>query len=418
MNIHLILIGNELLNGKIQDKNAAWLASFTHENHFKLDQVHIVPDDEQMFKETLKAATKSADIVLTSGGLGPTQDDLTKKMMAKFFDKTIAFSESSLSITQNHYSRYQREYQQDKFDYHNIPKDFIPFHNPVGFAPGLGYYFDKNKFIASAPGVPSEFRSMVEEVIFPYLKEKLTFDTLLQKHVTIKTWKVPESKIFMKMAPGLWERLSEIGQVSSLPHLGGVDIGVEIKAETWEEIKIKEKQIISLINETEVKDHVWNIGSESLEEVIVQKAISKNLKIGFAESCTGGLCASRITDISGSSAVFWGSIVSYSNEVKMKALGVSEQTLKDHGAVSLETAKEMATGALKNMNLDIAITTTGIAGPGGGSIEKPVGTVGIGVATKTNASSEVFQFQGNREQLKFRFSQVALFKLLEEIMKY
>lgn len=416
MKIHLIIIGNELLNGKIQDKNAAWLASFTHEKHHKLEQVHIVPDNEDIFFETLKQATKAADLVITSGGLGPTQDDMTKKMMSKFFGKIIAFNEDSLAITQNHYTRYQREYQQDKFDYHNIPADFHAINNPVGFAPGLGYHYDKNKFIACAPGVPSEFRSMVEEEIFPYINKSLNFETLIQKHIIIKTWKIPESKIFMKLAPGLWEKLSEFGSVSSLPHLGGVDIGVEIQATSWDEIQTKEQQVIELINSTPIKDHIWHIGAESLEEVIIRKAKEKNLKIGFAESCTGGICASRITDVSGSSSVFWGSIVSYSNEVKMNCLQVKEQTLKEHGAVSLETAKEMAQGALKNMNLDIAITTTGIAGPGGGSEEKPVGTVGIGVATKDNATSELLYFKGNREQLKFRFSQAALFKLLETII--
>lgn len=418
MKIHLIIIGNELLNGKIKDKNAPWLASFTHEKHHSLEQVHIVPDNESIFYETLNLATKEADIVLTSGGLGPTQDDITKKMMAKFFEKTIAFNESALSITQRHYSRYQREYQQDKFEYHNIPANFMAFNNPVGFAPGLGYHYDQNKFIACLPGVPSEFRSMIEEEIYPYITKNLTFEIMIQKHVIIKTWKTPESKLFMKIAPGLWERLSEHGSVSSLPHSGGVDIGIEVKGETWDEVKEKEDKVIKLVTDTDIKDLIWHIGPESLEEVIIKQANEKNLKIGFAESCTGGLCASRITDISGSSSIFWGSIVSYSNEVKMRALDVQEKTLIDHGAVSLQTAKEMAQGALKNMNLDIAITTTGIAGPGGGSKEKPVGTVGIGVATKKEATSEMYQFNGNREQLKYRFSQAALFKLLETIMNY
>lgn len=418
MKIHLILIGNELLNGKIQDKNAAWLADFSHKNHFNLEQIHIVPDNESIFKETLKNASNKADIIITSGGLGPTPDDITKKMVAEFFNKKIELNEDSLTITKAHYSRYDREYQQDKFDYHNIPNDFIPFNNPVGMAPGLGHKFDENKFFFCAPGVPSEFCRIIEEELFPYINQHLQIDIPFQKHVTVKTWKIPESKIFMKIAPGLWDELSKLGHVTSLPHLGGVDIGVEIKANSKEELDSKEKEIIDLIKNTEIKDYIWNIGSESLEEVIVQKAKEKNLKIGFAESCTGGLCASRITDVSGSSSVFWGSIVSYSNEVKMNCLNVQEKTLKDHGAVSLETAKEMAQGALNNMNLDIAITTTGIAGPGGGSKEKPVGTVAIGLATKKNATSELLYFKGNREQLKFRFSQAALFKLLEEIFKH
>jgi nicotinamide-nucleotide amidase len=258
---------------------------------------------------------------------------------------------------------------------------------------------------------------MITESVTPLIQKLAPKESTIKKHVIVKTWHVPESKIFKVMAPNLWQELTKFGSVSSLPHFGGVDIGVEIEAKNESELIQKEEAVLAHINQTEVKNHIWHIGPESLEEVIVKTAISKKLTIGFAESCTGGLCASRITDVAGSSAVFLGSIVSYANSVKENALQVKTQTLIDHGVVSLETAHEMAKGAREKLQVDIAIATTGIAGPGGGSDQKPVGTVGIGFATKDDSGSEILHFLGDRLTLKQRFSQAALFKLLELIRK-
>lgn len=406
MKMRLIIIGNELLNGKIQDLNAHWFAQFCFEHNFDLLGVEIIKDSKEDFFSALDKATGDCDYIFTTGGLGPTDDDLTKTIMGEYFDKKIEFNQHALDITASQYQRGQRKFNPDKVKYPYIPKDFVALYNPTGYAPGLMYEFKKDKMIFATPGVPSEFQSMVSQTIFKHLK----VSSIFQKHVIIKTWKLPEAKIFNQLDTSLWDKLKVFGEVSSLPHLLGVDIGVKIDSAE------KEEKIIETVYNSPLKDYIWHIGPEKLEEVIISHAKEKNLKIGFAESCTGGLCASRLTDIAGSSSVFWGSIVSYSNEVKTNCLGVKEQTLKDHGAVSLNTAKEMAQGALTNMNLDIAIATTGIAGPGGGSEHKPVGTVGIGVATKDYATSEILNFKGSREQLKFRFSQAALYKLLETII--
>ena len=220
------------------------------------------------------------------------------------------------------------------------------------------------------------------------------------------------------MEPKLWEKLSQFGEVSSLPHKLGVDIGIKLTAETDQEILEKKEALNTIMQDTTLKDFIWHIGSESLEEVIIEKAKEKGLTIGFSESCTGGLLAHRLTNVSGSSSVFWGSIVSYANEVKMGCLQVEKDTLKNHGAVSEQTAFEMAIGARKNLGVDIAISTTGIAGPLGGSPEKPVGTVGIGSSTKEITESEILHFQGDRDQLKYAFSQAALYKLLDIIIKH
>lgn len=408
MQAELIIIGNELLNGKIKDKNTAVFSRICYENNIHLHRVHIIQDNSASLFEVLDQACKRSDLIVTSGGLGPTKDDLTKQMVADYFQKEIVFNQEALNITKSHYERGKREFNPNINLYPNIPKEFIPMYNPSGYAPGLLFEFDQKKYIACTPGVPSEFNQMINKSLMPKLPKSDRFS----KHIIVKTKRVPESKIFNSLCPDLWEKLEEFGKVSSLPHPMGVDIGVRIQDINHEQ------SVIELITNSNISSHIWHIGPESLEEVIIAKAKEKNLKIGFAESCTGGLCASRITDVSGSSSVFWGSIVSYSNEVKTRALDVSEENLKNFGAVSLETAKEMAIGARKNMNLDIAITTTGIAGPGGGSKEKPVGTVGIGFSTKESSGSEMLYMHGDREELKFRFSQAALFKLLETITKY
>jgi nicotinamide-nucleotide amidase len=415
MKFDLIVIGNELLNGKIQDLNSHFLAQQLYKQNHELNQVHVIADNEKQFLSTMKTAINQSDVIITCGGLGPTKDDLTKNMLAKFFNKEVLYSEQSYKVTTDHYKRGKREYDQKNIDYHNIPENFKAINNPVGFAPGLGYIDSEEKFVFACPGVPSEFQAMLTQEILPQLNINTS---KVIKHIIIKTWKVPEAKIFHELCPKLWDTLSSFGEVSSLPHFYGVDVAVKLVESTKEEIHQKEQKITALIKETKLAPYIWNIGPESLPEFIVKVATENKLTIGFSESCTGGLCASQITDISGSSSIFWGSIVSYANEVKIKSLTVSQETLKNHGAVSEQTALEMAIGAKKELGVDIAVSTTGIAGPGGGSAEKPVGTVGIGVCSEKSQTSQVYHFHGDRLTLKKRFSDRALVVLLEEILKF
>lgn len=412
MKIQLIIIGNELLNGKISDKNTSYLAKLAFEHNFELTKTHIIGDDPNSFQKALKEAWEVSDIVITSGGLGPTKDDLTKDMLAQYFSKKIEVNNEALSFVRKIYQDKGKEYS-DKMAYHFIPQDFKLLYNRIGYAPAL-QYSEGVKTVYALPGVPSEFQVLLNEEIFPTLKK----DDNQFKHIIIKTYGVPEAQIFYKIAPLLWDELSKYGEVSSLPHAYGVDIGVKLTEKNTDQLAQFEKEIIALVQSHGLKDYIWHIGSESLEEVIIREAKAKNIKIGFAESCTGGLCASRITDISGSSSVFWGSVVSYANEVKMKSLKVKEDTLKNKGAVSEETALEMAIGARAHLDVDIAVTTTGIAGPGGATPGKPVGTVGIGFSDKHASASKMYYLNGNREQLKVRFSQVALFTLLERIRNF
>jgi nicotinamide-nucleotide amidase len=410
MKIEIIVIGNELLQGKIQDKNAQWLAKRLLTLGHQLQAISIVADLENDLMAALATARKRSDLVFTSGGLGPTKDDITKDIFVKFFKAPLYESKRAHLIIEKQYTRHNREYDAKNSDYHLIPKDFTPIYNPAGFAPGLQFEKDGVKLF-SAPGVPSEFHAMVEanlETLLPSSKEAL-------EPFTIKTFKVAESKIFNSIIPNLWEYLETFGDVSSLAHYAGVDIGILLKG-TQKEIDTKKKELIAYFDKSALKKNIYHYGNESLEQVIVSLALSKKVTFGFAESCTGGLNSSRITDIGGCSAVYMGSVTSYSNEIKQSILGVDSTTLELHGAVSEKTAVEMAIGAREKLNIDIAISTTGIAGPSGGSKEKPVGTVAIGIATKNESSAKIFNYTGDRESLKLRFSQAALISLLETLL--
>jgi nicotinamide-nucleotide amidase len=410
MNISLILIGSELLNGKIQDKNTQILSRFSFQNGLTLRHVFIIADIYEDFEPIMKIAQEQSDIIITSGGLGPTDDDLTMDFMSRFFNKPIVVNPDAINVATEHYQRAGREFQKDKSKYRLLPSDFSPLHNPSGFAPGM-YYVKNNKHFFSLPGVPREFESMINQVVLSKFDQKKK----IQKNIIIKTKGLPEEALFKSIAPQLWNDLAKIGNVSSLPHFLGVDIGVHISDISYDNLKSKEEEVMKIINNSPIVQNIWHIGPESLEEVIIHKAKEKNLKISFAESCTGGLNSHKITQISGSSQIFYGSVVSYDNSVKENLLKVKSESLINFGAVSNEVAMEMALGAKLICNSDIAISTTGIAGPTGGTAHKPVGTVAIGFSDKLGTSAQIYHFTGDRETLKNRFSLMSLFVLLDRI---
>lgn len=415
MKADLIIIGNELLNGKIHDLNTQILATSLLKKGIKLRKSQIIPDDVENFGMLVDQIKTHSQLLFISGGLGPTKDDTTKNMLAEYFNLELVENEAAFNIAKAHYDRDQRQYDKELTHYHLLPREFTPLFNPIGYAPGIFCEQDSDFKIFALPGVPQELEKMLEDVIVPnYLNRPNKYI----EHVTYRTWGVPESKIFSHYCPELWDQLSPFGKVSSLPHTTGVDIGVTIEESSQSELKMTKDKIHHLISQSDIYKKVWHQGHESLEEVLIVEAKEKKLTIGLAESCTGGLCASRITDIAGSSAIFYGSIVSYANEVKKKSLDVSAEVLENFGAVSVETAQSMAFGAKEKLGVDIAVTTTGIAGPGGGSPIKPVGTVAIGVAYKKVVKADLYHLHGDRKTLKKRFSDLALMTLLKTIRNF
>lgn len=415
MKAGFLIIASEVLNGKISDVNNQTLALFLRKFNVEIEKTIIVKDTVSSIQKALKDLFTECDLVVTSGGLGPTRDDLTKEALGDFFGKKNLFSESAMQIAEANYSRFKRVFPGKDHGYSFLPEGFVALDNPSGFAPGL-FFENDGKFILAGPGVPREFRTILEHHLERLVLSRGQTSERFRL-VNIRTKKIPEEKIFGEIDPTLWDKLEKYGAVSSLPVYLGVDVGVKISALTERELDEKEKEILSMIEASPLFPHVWHTGLETLEEVILNKAGATNLTFGFAESASGGLCSHRMTSVPGSSRYFMGSVVSYDNSVKTGVLGVKERTIEKYSVVSLETAKEMAQGAREKLGVDVAISITGIAGPGGGTEKTPVGTVCIGVATPSFSDSFEAKLFGDREQLKYRFSQLALMTLLETLEK-
>jgi nicotinamide-nucleotide amidase len=414
MKIGLLIIATEILEGKITDLNTRFLALFLKKHHLELLSSLTVRDDRDEIKKALGLLLDSCDLVITSGGLGPTKDDLTKEVLGQFLNQKSVFSEVAHKVAEENYKKYDRSYPGRDHVYSSLPLGVRPLSNSTGLAPGL-FTEIQGKSILCAPGVPREFKSMLEDHIAPWLKKNHQVQALFENMV-FRTKRVPEEKIFGELDSQLWDKLSEFGEVSSLPGMMGVDIGIKIKAQNEEELLDKKSRILSVMESSPIKPHIWHRGEERLEEVIVKLANQKQLTFGFAESCTGGLCSHRVTNISGSSHSFLGSVISYDNSVKKRSLEVSQELINLKGVVSVEVAEAMAQGLVARLNTDIGVSTTGIAGPNGGTSELPIGTVCLAVHYKDGKSNSYkLRFFGDRETLKERFAQAALMLLLEAL---
>lgn len=412
LSVSMIVIGDEILNGRTTDLNGSWLSKFLFKKGLEFKSLRFIRDNVEEMNEALKASLHDSDIVITSGGIGPTLDDKTKGTLADYFGKKIIERQDVAAVVTENYIRFGRTWAPSTNHYHFFPEDFEAIKNPRGLAPGLLYFSKDNKLVMAAPGVPREFTAMVEEEFFPAIKARFADRLKENFQCVIRTQGVPEEKIFFELCPTLWQDLETFGKVSSLPHTIGIDIVVGYHG-TQKSHEETSKKIKELISKTPLAPHVWQWGNRSINEMVLEKALEKKCTFAFAESCTGGLTSSKITDLSGSSAVFFGGIISYDNSIKENVLKVKKETLEKFGAVSVECAVEMARGVRELLKTDYAVSITGIAGPTGGSAEKPIGTVAIGVASKDKNHAVLFHFPGDRIKLKDRFSDKALLTLLE-----
>lgn len=414
MKIGFLIIGSEVLNGIVNDLNLKILADFLNSHNLEIHETLICRDHASSIKNDFDRLIKNNDLVITTGGLGPTLDDITKRTLADHFAAKVIYSDKAYQVAIKNYERMGRAVPTKEHEYAQFPENFIPLNNNAGNAPGI-YIAEDGKFVLCAPGVPREFKAILEEHFLNLFQNQVN-KADFQEIIFIRTKGIPEEKIFYELDLSLWEKLEEIGVVSSLPVMIGVNIGVKITGRNHQEIIQKTKRINEVVHSSPLKQYVWNIGFQKLEEKILEITNSRGIKFGFAESATGGLCSSRITNISGSSASFMGGIVCYDENVKEHILGVSRKTLDTYSAVSLECAEEMAAGLLKKLNLDLAISITGYAGPNGGSDKFPVGSVCIGWAKKGSPpKSQSLHFRGDRIRLKEIFSEAALFTLLREL---
>lgn len=410
MRAEIISVGTEILLGDIVNTNTQFLAKELASIGIEVYRQEVIGDNEDRLLGILEEALKRSDMVITTGGLGPTKDDLTKETACKFFNMDLELHEKSLKELEEYFSRMGRKIVESNYKQVYFPKEAIVLPNPNGTAPGA-ILEKNNKYIVILPGPPKEMKPMYLNHVRPYLIKK--GDGIIESKV-VRVLGIGESMAAEKLK----EFIENGVNPTVAPYAKEEDVIFRItaKAEREEEalkliepVKNKVKEILG--------EDVYGEGEDTTIERVVGDLLIKNkLKISTAESCTGGMIASRLVSISGISDAFLEGAVTYSNEAKVRTLNVKEETLKKYGAVSEETAREMAEGMAKRTGSDIAVVTTGIAGPGGGTEEKPVGLVYIGLYYKGEVFVYKNVFNGNRQEVRTKATVRALDIVRRKIM--
>lgn len=411
MKCEIISVGTELLLGNIINTNSKYISERLADLGFDVNYHITVGDNEGRLVDAGKISFERSELLIFTGGLGPTDDDITRETVAKLMGLTIRNDEVILSKIKGFYDRLNRSMPDINKKQANVPEGAIVLDNPNGTAPGLILTKD-GKYAVLLPGPPKEMVPMFEDKVVPWLR-KIGSNTVIESK-TLRIVGVGESSV-QEQLQHIFDKQTN-PTVAPYAKTSETHLRVTAKASSKEEAH---KMILPVVKKIEeiLGDNIYGYDNNTLEMVILDLAKKKNLFISTAESCTGGLIANRITDVSGSSEVFLGSVVSYSNEMKINILGVKEETIKNHGAVSSETAAEMAEGIRKITGSNIGISTTGIAGPGGGSAEKPVGLAYIGIATDKGTKTFKTFAMGNREKIKWNVSTKALDILRREMLK-
>ena len=387
----IISIGDELLIGQVVNTNASWMAVELNKSGIKVGRITAISDDGQEIVDAIAHAEKTYDIILLTGGLGPTKDDITKNVLADYFGSKIIFHEPTFKHIKFLFSK--RNYKVTEVNKHQalIPDKCIPLHNQNGTAPGM--WFEKDdKVIVSMPGVSFDMKGLLLDEIIPRLKERFNLSHIY--HRTAMTTGIGESLLAEKIAD--WENcLPDYIKLAYLPQPGIVRLRLSASGNNMETI---EEEVDNYCNKLIdiIPDIIFGWDDISLEEVVGNLLKERGQTLSTAESCTGGYIAHLITSIAGSSEYYAGSVVSYSNDVKDNVLGVDKNVIDLKGAVSKEVVEQMASGGKKLLKTDYCLATSGIAGPDGGTDEKPVGTVWIALATPDDVVSKLFHFGEHR----------------------
>jgi len=416
MTIHLLTIGDEILIGQINDTNSSWMGRELNLSGMWVVSKSSVGDTRQAILDGIEHAAKQAQVVIMTGGLGPTKDDITKNTLAEMFNSPMSLHQETMDRIAGYFQKIGRVLPPAMVQQATLPDVATILPNKVGTAPGMWFERDETVFI-SLPGIPFEMEYLMTAEVMPRLQQR--FEARPIVHRTILTAGEGESNIARRIEQ-FEEILPEHIKLAYLPALGQVRLRLTgiwpgdllPNAQTLLETELdgfKEK-LVALI-----PDLIYGYEKESLQIVIGRLLRSQGKTMGTAESCTGGYLAHLITGVPGASDYFSGSIVSYSNDLKIKLLNVSGETIQQYGAVSEETALAMARGALDTLAVDIALSVTGIAGPGGGTPEKPAGTVWVAIADQHRTEATKFLFGRDREkniQLTGTFALNLLFKFL------
>jgi nicotinamide-nucleotide amidase len=407
----IITIGDEILIGQIVDTNSAWMGRELNKIGVSVKQITSVSDDAEHIVNALNEAQKRANIILITGGLGPTKDDITKLTLSKYFNMPLRRDEETLANVQAIFARLNRPMIDVNTKQADVPDGCVVIQNKNGTAPCM--WFEVNgKVVVSMPGVPFEMMYLMEEEILPRIKTK--FDLPHIVHQTILTVGLGES-FLAKEIEEIENALPSHIKLAYLPKLGQVRLRLSAKGDNEQILNQQVQQFASqIINK--IENYVVVNDDVPFEKALLDRMKAKNLTLSTAESCTGGYISHLITKHAGSSAVFAGGGVVYSNNLKESILNVNHQTLTEFGAVSEQTVKEMAQGAIIQFKTDYAIAVSGIAGPDGGTPDKPVGTVWIAVANKNKTIAKLFTF-GNKRIQNIERSATAAFTMLFNLLK-
>jgi len=406
----VVTVGDELLLGTTVDTNAAWIGRRLAARGIPVLRRYTVGDDAEEISHAVAGAADVADLVLVTGGLGPTPDDLTRDAVAAWLDRPLRLDPEVLASLEARFrKRGAKELPAPNRRVAEVPEGALKLANPVGTAPGLVLEHGRS-VIVLLPGVPSELEAIVEAGLEDVLVEAFSTRLLPVHHRVIHTTGIPESLLAQQVADTLGEGPDAV-QIAFLPDVRGVDLRLTTPSRD-------EREAADLLDGMEHRLRAtlapWRFETDrgDLAESVNVELRRAGLRLAVAESCTGGLVAKRITDVEGSSEVFVGGVIAYANEVKIRELGVDPEILGRQGAVSEDVARQMAVGAASRFGVACGLAITGVAGPGGGSREKPVGTVWMAATAAGRTAVRLERFPGDRAGIRERAAQAALFLLL------
>jgi nicotinamide-nucleotide amidase len=411
MLVEIITIGDEILIGQIVDTNSAWMAAQLNKIGLSVVQITSISDQKEHIINALDEAKTRAKVILMTGGLGPTKDDITKLTLSSYFNMPLRQDEATLAHVEAIFARLNKPMIDSNRNQAEVPDGCTVIQNINGTAPCM--WFEVNGIIfVSLPGVPFEMMHLMEDEILPRLKK--SFELPFIVHKTILTAGIGES-FLAKEIEDIENSLPEHIKLAYLPKLGQVRLRLSSKGTNKETIESEVNHFANLMMDR-LAEYLVASDDVALEKAILDLMKANNMSLSTAESCTGGYISHLLTKHAGSSAVFAGGAVVYSYDLKESVLGVKHQTLANYGAVSEQTVSEMAAGAIKHFKTDYAIAVSGIAGPDGGMPGKPVGTVWIAVANKTKVLAKLFNF-GNQRLQNIERSATAAFTLLLKLLK-
>ena len=406
--VEIITIGDELLIGQVVDTNSAWMARELNQAGFEVNRITSVSDRKEEIQEALESAARRAKIVLMTGGLGPTRDDITKQTLCDFFNTRLVFNEEVYNDIREFLKGRVKNINQLNRDQAMVPEKCMVIRNKLGTAPVMWFEYN-NSVVVSMPGVPAEMKLAMTDEIIPRLKEKYEPGVII--HKTVLIYNIPEAVLAEKLT-GWEEQLPDEIKLAYLPAPGRVRLRLTTRGNDPDALRKSIQKAVDALYPI-VGENIYGEEDQPASEIFANYFRSTGKTIALAESCSGGYLAHLITMVPGSSDYFKGSMVTYSNDLKINILGVKPEDIENYGAVSRQVVEQMALGAARIAESDYAIAISGIAGPGGGSEEKPVGTVWMAWAGPGNkVVSKEFRFGKERERNIVQTSETALIELM------